>query len=51
MSGVVRMLEILEDEIVTTMGLLGITALRQMTPDYICAAEPVTPLSGNALER
>jgi isopentenyl diphosphate isomerase/L-lactate dehydrogenase-like FMN-dependent dehydrogenase len=34
-AGVVRMLEILESEIVTGMGLLGVTALAQLEPAYV----------------
>jgi glycolate oxidase len=40
--GVVRMLEILEDELVSAMGLTGLTSLDQVTPKYVCQAEPVT---------
>jgi len=25
------------------MGLLGVTRLEQLSPRYVCAAEPVTP--------
>jgi glycolate oxidase len=42
-EGVVRMLEILEDEIICAMGLIGITSISQITPQYVCKAEPVTP--------
>lgn len=41
-EGVVRMLEILEDELVCNMALCGLTSLDQLTPKYICPAEPVT---------
>ena len=41
-EGVVRMLEILEDEMVCAMGLCGLTSLEKLTPKYICPAEPVT---------
>ncbi len=40
-DGVVRVLEILEDEIKIAMGLLGITRLDQLTPAYVCQSEPV----------
>jgi len=40
-SGVVRMLEILEDEMITAMGLMGVTSVDQITKKYICPAEAV----------
>ena len=42
-EGVVRMLEILEDELVSTMALAGLTSLDQVSSKYVCKAEPVTP--------
>jgi glycolate oxidase len=42
-GGVVRMLEILEDELTSTMGLAGLTSIGQVTPKYVCPADPVTP--------
>ncbi len=42
-DGIVRMLEILEDEMICEMGLLGVTSIGQLTPDYVCPAEAVTP--------
>jgi isopentenyl diphosphate isomerase/L-lactate dehydrogenase-like FMN-dependent dehydrogenase len=42
-DGIVRMLEILEDELVCAMGLTGLTSMSQVTPKYVCKAEPVTP--------
>jgi glycolate oxidase len=42
-AGVVRMLEILEDELVSAMGLAGLTSIDQVTSKYVCKAEPVTP--------
>lgn len=42
-DGVVRMLEILEDELICAMGLIGVTSISQMTPQYVCKAEAVTP--------
>jgi len=42
-AGLVRVLEILESEIVTTMGLLGITRLDQLTSAYLCKVQPLTP--------
>lgn len=41
--GVVRMLEILEDELICEMGLLGVTSMAQVNADYVCRAEAVTP--------
>ena len=41
-AGVVRMLEILEDEIIVAMSLLGVTSIDQLGPEYVCAAEAVT---------
>ncbi len=38
----VRMLEILEDELVSAMGLIGVTSISQLTPKYVCRAESVT---------
>jgi glycolate oxidase len=42
-KGVVRMLEILEDELTSAMGLTGLTSIDQITSKYVCHAEPVTP--------
>lgn len=42
-EGVVRMLEILEDELICEMGLLGATSIDQVTPAYVCKGEVVTP--------
>lgn len=42
-DGVVRMLEILEDEIICEMGLLGVSSIGQLNKKYICPAESVTP--------
>ena len=41
-AGIVRMLEILEDEIVVAMALLGVTSIDQLGPEYVCEAEAVT---------
>ncbi len=41
-AGVRRVLEILEDEIISAMGLLGVTSVDQLTPNYVTRAEPVT---------
>jgi glycolate oxidase len=42
-GGIVRMLEILEDEMVSTMGLLGVTGVGQLGPEYLRRADPVIP--------
>ncbi len=42
-AGVVRVLEILEDELVIAMGLMGVTRIDQLTPEYVREAEAVTP--------
>jgi glycolate oxidase len=41
-AGCVRMLEILEDELISTMGLAGLTSIAQVTPKYVTQADPVT---------
>jgi len=42
-AGVVRMLEILEDELISTMALAGLTSMDKLTPAYVTRADPVTP--------
>jgi glycolate oxidase len=42
-DGVRRVLEILENELISAMGLLGITSIDQLSPAYLRRAEPVTP--------
>jgi len=42
-AGLVRALELLENEIITAMGLLGVTRLDQLSPAYVCPAQPVAP--------
>lgn len=42
-AGLVRVLEILESEIVTTMGLLGVTQLDQLTSTYLTKVQPLSP--------
>ena len=41
-AGLVRVLEILKDEMVTTMSLLGITKLDQLNLNYLCKVEPIS---------
>jgi isopentenyl diphosphate isomerase/L-lactate dehydrogenase-like FMN-dependent dehydrogenase len=40
-AGIVRVMEILEEEIRICMGLLGVTSLAELNKSYICAARPV----------
>ena len=42
-AGLVRVLEILESEIATTMGLLGVARLDQLTSAYLCKVQPLGP--------
>jgi glycolate oxidase len=42
-AGLVRVLELLENEITTTMGLLGVTRLDQLIAAYLCKVQPLGP--------
>ena len=42
-DGLREKIEILEDELVSTMGLAGLTSISQVNPKYVCKAEAVTP--------
>lgn len=42
-DGLVRVLEILEDEIKSAMGLTGVTSMSQLSPRYLARAHSVTP--------
>ena len=42
-QGLVRVLELLESEITTSMGLLGVTRIDQLTPAYLCPVQPLGP--------
>jgi glycolate oxidase len=42
-DGLVRALELLEEELIVDMGLLGVTALDQLDPDYLCPVQPLGP--------
>jgi glycolate oxidase len=42
-AGLLRVLEILKSEIVTTMGLLGVTRLDQLTGAYLDKVQPLSP--------
>jgi isopentenyl diphosphate isomerase/L-lactate dehydrogenase-like FMN-dependent dehydrogenase len=39
--GLVRTLEILENEVQTCLGLLGVTSFAELTPQHLAAAPPV----------
>jgi isopentenyl diphosphate isomerase/L-lactate dehydrogenase-like FMN-dependent dehydrogenase len=41
--GLVRVLELLENEITTSMALLGVTRINQLTPAYLCPVQPLGP--------
>ncbi len=41
-AGVVRVLELLQEEIEIAMGLMGVTSIDQLNPSYVTKAEPVT---------
>ena len=34
------MLELLENEIISAMGLMGVTSIDQLSNKYVCRAEP-----------
>jgi len=42
-AGLERVLEIMENEIISAMGLLGVTCIDQLNEKYVCRAEPVSP--------
>ena len=42
-AGIVRMLELLEDEVMRSMGLLGVTSLGKLDASYLHAAAPTNP--------
>ena len=41
-AGVVRMLELLEDEMTVAMALMGVTSIDQLGSEYVCEADAVT---------
>src|SRR5919106_2914280 len=43
-AGLVRALEILESEITTTMGLLGVSRIDQLKSAYLCKTQPLGPI-------
>jgi glycolate oxidase len=42
-AGIVRMLELLEDEVTRTLGLLGVTSFGKLDRSYLQAATPANP--------
>jgi glycolate oxidase len=42
-DGILRVLELVHDEIVRCMGLLGVNRLDELDPSYVRAAQPVRP--------
>lgn len=42
-AGLVRVLELLENEISIAMGLLGVRSLAELTLEHVCRAKPVAP--------
>jgi isopentenyl diphosphate isomerase/L-lactate dehydrogenase-like FMN-dependent dehydrogenase len=42
-DGLVRSLELIEREMTNTMALLGLTSLSELSKDYVCKADVVTP--------
>lgn len=42
-EGVIRAFELIEDEMVRTMGLLGVTTVAELNPGYLRPAMPVVP--------
>jgi glycolate oxidase len=42
-EGAVRVLEIMENEMISTLGLIGVTSLNELGPEYLAEGERVTP--------
>jgi len=42
-AGIVRVMEIVESEIKTTMGLMGVTSLGQLDRSYLHQVRPMAP--------
>ena len=42
-AGLVRVLELLENEMTTTMGLLGVSRIDQLKPACVCKTQPLAP--------
>ena len=45
-AGVVRLLEILEDEVHSALGLVGVTSLSELSPDYVSLGAPLVAAPG-----
>jgi isopentenyl diphosphate isomerase/L-lactate dehydrogenase-like FMN-dependent dehydrogenase len=43
-AGLVRVLEILEGEIITSMGLLGVSRIDELEPAHLCKTQPLGPV-------
>ena len=41
-AGLIRTLEILEDEYVSALGFLGVTSTNQLNSNHVCQSDPVT---------
>jgi len=44
-EGILRVLELLEEEILTSMALLGVSSIDDLGPEHLCKAEAVAPAS------
>src|SRR6201991_1189292 len=42
-DGIFRVLELLQDEMIRDMGLIGVNKLSELDPSYIRSAQPVRP--------
>ncbi|GAB4236950.1 MAG: alpha-hydroxy acid oxidase [Methyloligellaceae bacterium] len=42
-AGIVRMLELLKEEVEGTLGMLGVTSWEELTPEHVARAEPLHP--------
>jgi glycolate oxidase len=42
-EGLARVLELLETEIITSMGLLGVNRVDQLKPEHLCRTQPIGP--------
>ncbi len=47
-QGIIRLLELLEDEVIRCLGLLGVTSLRELEPSHLAAIEPLPHRHGLA---
>ncbi len=42
-AGLVRALQILEEELTVSMGLLGVTNVHEITENHVCKVDPIAP--------